>query len=414
MPEIDKKYEVIPPDFTYEHSLPPLINVKQPRHIFIFLDGTWNEDRTPYGEATPTNVLRMFQELNHKKGKSAKIIAHYYRGIGSRQDNNAVNRKWFGFNGKDEERIRSAAFADLYRDYKYANDRIYILGFSRGAASARLLARDICLRGFPPKLCVHTIYYPNLLTGQIEARMDRVERLNDCPESNNNHHPNVAFLGCWDTVDAFILPSRFPRQGLLDKTVHVLKSTIPRLFGKERFREEENFIPDGVMKAVHCVAIDETRNAFLPTLMPYDNNVEEVWFPGVHSDVGGGYDDNGLAKEPYEFMKKRLIGAAGLDEEELFKNREPQSSSVEFCFHFHGLNTGLNRAKNIIGLGTDIRRIRVLNAGISVKPKIHHSLFKIMTSDSVYAADAHNKRTWTIIYDPYNVRQLQQEFEIVR
>src|SRR5437868_4952135 len=422
---IHTRAEVMPPDFTAEFSLrnPKQEAFSSPRQIFIFLDGTWNEERAPWGKVIPTNVLRMFQELNHKtvhelrslpEGKnSTEIIGHYYRGVGSRQDNNVVDRKWFGFNGKDEERIRGAAFADLYRDYTNNNDRIYILGFSRGAASARLLARDICISGLPPRLRVHTTHFPNLLTGQIEARVDRVERLHDDPTGEKNHRPKVAFLGCWDTVDAFVLPSRFPTQGLMDKGVRMLKSSIPALLGKERFKGEENGIPEGVLKAVHCVAIDETRHAFLPSLMPHADNVEEVWFPGVHSDIGGGYNDSGLAQAPYEFMKKQLIAAADLGNQNLFKISERPSFSSEFCFHFHGLNTGLKRAMNVFGFGTSIRSIRVLDAKDGVKPKIHDSLNKVMTSDSVYAADTRDKRTWTITYDPYNVRELRQEFDVV-
>jgi len=437
---VAQKGEVIPPDFDreFEFSKKTLVSSKHPRHIFIFLDGTWNEERDQRGRTTPTNVLRMFQEINHKTshelasssdpGDSSEIIAHYYRGVGNRQDNNAANRMWLGFNGADEQRIRSAAFADLYRDYRNDKDRIYILGFSRGAASARLLARDICIKGFPPKLKVHTTHFPNLLTGQIEARVDQVDREGE-GKNIKNPTPKIAFLGCWDTVDAFVLPSRFPKSGMLNKimdgAVRVVKFPFSRLFG-ERFRGGENEIPEGVEQAVHCVAIDETRNAFLPTLMPYTEYVEEVWFPGVHSDVGGGYDDNKLADGPYEFMKRRLVDKAKIPEKDLFKiserpiyHSESQSDPPGFCFHFHGLNTGLSHAKDILGFGTGIRRIQVLNAGKApkekVKPKLHNSIYSIMKSDSVFAADPRNKRTWTITYNPYNVRELEKEegFETV-
>lgn len=417
------KREVIPSAFTSEYSLFSGKDTECQRHIFIFLDGTWNEERTLSGEATPTNVLRMFQELQQTtpsrpsicKNKHVEIIAHYYRGVGSRQDNSAANRLRFGFNGKDEERIRSAAFADVYRNYHGSNDHIYILGFSRGAASARLLARDLVRKGLPLKLEVHTTHFPNLLTGQIEARVEKVDRLGDF----NAYYPNVAFLGCWDTVDAFVLPSRFPKQGalniIMDKAVRILKSPLPRLFGSERFDREESEIPGNICKAVHCVAIDETRNAFLPTLMPDAPNVEEVWFPGVHSDIGGGYDDNLLAKEPYKFMKKRLIEATNLPENKLFKSSKKNNRSSEFCFHFQGLNAGLKKAKGLFGFGTSMRSIRVLHPNSDYAlPKVHDSLYRIINSDSVFAANTKNKRTWSIIYSPYNIRELKGRFKVVK
>src|SRR5262249_14915310 len=154
--------------------------------------------------------------------------------------------------------------------------------------------------------------------------------------------------------------------------------------------------------------IDETRHAFLPTLMPYANNVEEVWFPGVHSDVGGGYDDNMLADAPYRFMKRRLLqsveerGVKGL-----FKEEESGKRSPEYTFHFHGLSiVGAGRAKNVIGFGASMRRIRVLGTTGGERPKIHASFRSIWNSACAFAADGRNRRTWTITYDPYNVREL--------
>jgi hypothetical protein len=419
--------EVIRADFATSYTFPAQADeVLATRHIFIFLDGTWNEERSLGGIATPTNVLRMYQQLNHESGLESsgaghKIIARYYRGVGSRQDCTTANRFWFGFNGKDEQRIRAAAFAGLYCDYKSKNDCIYILGFSRGAASARLLAKDICDKGFPPELDVDTTYFPNLLTGQVEARVVRLtKKFAGQNSGKENYRPKIAFLGCWDTVDAFVLPSRFPgRSGfdrLKDATVRAIKSTVPRVLGWERFRQGENEIPDKVEKAVHCVAIDETRHAFLPTLMPHAANVEEVWFPGVHADVGGGYDDNVLAQAPYDFMKNRLsvaFKAHGGDPGRLLKAESETFISPQFCFHFHGLNSGLGQLKDIAGFGTSIRRIRVLNPpDNTVKPKIHASIHAIRKSDAVFAANRAEKRTWRIVYDPYNVRELLDKFDI--
>jgi hypothetical protein len=233
--------------------------------------------------------------------------------------------------------------------------------------------------------------------------------------SERTYFPKISFLGCWDTVDAFVLPSRFPKNKRIDKFFHALKKiSIPKLF-KERFRGDENRIPESVLKAVHCVAIDETRDAFLPTLMPDAENVEEVWFPGVHSDVGGGYDDNMIADESYEFMKKKLIEAANIKGHQLFKTTERKNNSQGYCFHFHGMSTGLfKKFKNIVGLGTAMRRIRVLDArNPDVKPKIHISLNRVKNSNLVFAANPKNKRTWTITYDPYNVKELKDWFEIV-
>lgn len=347
-----------------------------------------------------------------------EIIAHYFRGVGNRQDNSASRRLWFGFNGADEERIRGAAFAAIFANYRGEQDSIYIFGFSRGAASARLLARDI-VGGLPKQLRVHIRHFSNLLTAQIEPRVERIERLGEA-SADPSQSPKIAFLGCWDTVDAFALPARFPKEGLLnkvaDKTLRGVKMLfLPRLW-KDRFRGKENEIPHGVEKAVHCVAIDETRHAFLPTLMPHCESVEEVWFPGVHSDVGGGYDENKLSEAPYNFMKRRLVAALktrGLSERDVFKDRsEEVTIPRSYCFHFHGLlNSGIKGARAHFGFGASIRRIRVLG-NATVRPKIHASIRLVRNSDSVVAHNSRAKRGWNITYSPYNVVELE-EFDIV-
>lgn len=495
-----QRWEILEECISDTYELPTPLPDKMPgNHIFVFLDGTWNEERDEQGVATPTNVLRMFDELNEVNARgqtkildnNPKIIASYYRGVGNRQDNSTYDRLWFGFNGKDEERIRAAAFAGVYREYKSTKDSIYIVGFSRGAASARLLARDICIKGFPRKLNLEITRVSNLLTGQTEARVIKVDREGECV-----HKPKVAFLGCWDTVDAFVLPSRFP-DSKWDKVVRVAKKyvLVPRLSGVERFEATENVIPDGVKKAVHCVAIDETRNAFLPTLMPRAVNVEEVWFPGVHADVGGGYKDSALADAPYQFMRARLAEAmeaelaphlsdikskladpkqALLDDAKVVelvaeRGRVLAISTVfeskpaiedepkrppEYCFHFHGLNSDVKRVKGFFGFGSAIRAIRILDndgsekgekGGIGSivktviawfkekdekndekdspnlklykseihKPKLHVSTFSVMNSGLVFAANRRDKRTWTVKYDPFNVRELKEEYELI-
>lgn len=410
--------EVIPPEFTIPYTLAEELRENvAPRHIFIFLDGTWNEERTSTGLPSPTNVLRMYQELNHKTdtpnfpSDTPQVIARYYRGVGNRQDNTGGDQYRYAFSAADEEKIRGAALAGLYRDYKSKKDSIYIIGFSRGAASARLLAREICLKGLPPKLTVSTMYHGNLLTGQIEPRTSRVERIG---QESEGHKVRVAFLGCWDTVYGLGLPLRFPQKGLwnnfLDGIVRTINSIIPR--GEKGFRGDEHKIPKEVDKAVHCVAIDETRNEFLPSLMPHADNVEEVWFPGVHSDVGGGYDDNKLARAPYQFMKSRLIASVKTQNGNaatLFKTKRKVEKKISYRFHFYGLNTGIGRMKNLIGFGKRMRRIRVLDAPADklVKPKIHISLKHLHNSSLVFAADHKDKLLWIITYDPYNLRELR-------
>lgn len=86
--------------------------------------------------------------------------------------------------------------------------------------------------------------------------------------------PHVTFLGCFDTVGAFGLPIGPGQSVNLFKDMHV---------------------GPHVQHALHLVSLDETRPAFVPTLMNEREGIEEFWMPGAHSDVGGGNPHRGLS-----------------------------------------------------------------------------------------------------------------------
>jgi hypothetical protein len=92
---------------------------------------------------------------------------------------------------------------------------------------------------------------------------------------------SVEMIGVWDTVEALGLPSHANRP--------------EDVFGYH----DVNFT-DGLNSAYHALAIDDHRAHFAPVLWPADlpghpPGIEQVWFAGAHSDVGGGYSDHGLA-----------------------------------------------------------------------------------------------------------------------
>ncbi len=153
----------------------------------------------------------------------------------------------------DVRHILNRAGADLISHYQ-PGDQVFIFGFSRGAALARRFAAVIQKR---------------YLTS-----VSADEKL-------------VRFLGVFDTVAAI------RRSGL---------TKMPRT----RVVFEDFTISPQVQEALHLVSIDENRKAFRPTLMNKDPRVEEVWFPGAHSDVGGGFAKHGLSDVALEFMVHEL------------------------------------------------------------------------------------------------------------
>ena len=70
--------------------------------------------------------------------------------------------------------------------------------------------------------------------------------------------------------------------------------------------EDGHTLPSGFKKALHLVALDEQRLAFRPTLINHDGRTLEIWLPGVHSDVGGGYRKDGMGDLGLTLMIKWL------------------------------------------------------------------------------------------------------------
>ena len=161
--------------------------------------------------------------------------------------------------------VESLSEGDLCENYK-DGDEIFIFGFSRGAAIGRMLACKIFEKGI------------------------------------NEHIPKIKFVGVWDTVASIGVPN------LKDSSRPISDCVF-----------ENGTIAENIVKAVHLIAIDETRKAFRPVLMNISDRVEEVWFAGVHSDVGGGYRLDGLSDVSLAFMMKRAVkeGLCFISEDEI-------------------------------------------------------------------------------------------------
>jgi hypothetical protein len=191
-------------------------------------------------------------------------------------------------------------------------DRIFAFGFSRGAFTIRVLlglindqglitgakGQDLERRAKWAYRAYRRKFNPTGgLVKPLRTLRDRLLRKLERGKpysSDDNVKPNVAFVGLWDTVDAFGLPIDEMTRGW-DRWVWPLTMT-------------DHTHPPVVEKLCHAIALDDERHTFHPVLLDESNEPEcthidqerltQVWFAGVHSNVGGGYPDDSLAHVP--------------------------------------------------------------------------------------------------------------------
>lgn len=282
------------------------------RNIVILLDGTSNGIK-----ANRTNILRLYGTLAKDEGQ----LVYYDPGVGTFGGDFAPLRLYrkaleiwglaTGY-GLDFNSIEAYRFlVDNYRKDPLTGerDRIYIFGFSRGAYTARVLAGFINAFGLiePRNL--------NLLTYAYRAYKSIGEGVDDMDAGDarfaemflyqrivDPDHPPIRMLGLFDTVSSVIERTR---RGVGLRS-HAFTETNP-----------------SVQSVRHAVAIDERRTMFQPKLWksgedyfgnPFrqgaaqPQDVNEVWFSGVHGDIGGGYSEGSsqLAKLPLKWMIEQV------------------------------------------------------------------------------------------------------------
>jgi uncharacterized protein (DUF2235 family) len=269
-----------------------------PKNIVILCDGTGNE----FGDRN-SNVVKLRQALV----RDVRQAIYYHPGVGTMGAMNALTTA-----GKVWTKVRGLAFgyglseniADAYRFLMLnfqREDQVYIFGFSRGAYTARALCGMLRMFGLlapgnegliPYALRLfkrHDGWWARLTGRESKFAIAAGFRETFCIDCAPH------FLGVWDTVSSvgWILDPIGLKPGSLPYTKDLA------LVGKVR----------------HAVSIDERRAFFRQNLVAQgpDRDVKEVWFAGVHSDVGGSYPEaeSGLSKITLGWIAREAV-AAGL------------------------------------------------------------------------------------------------------
>ena len=264
-----------------------------PKNIILCSDGTGNAG----GKGRGTNVWRLFLSIDQHSAKT-KQLAFYDDGVGT--SSVAVMKAIGGATGFGLGRNIRQLYTDLAKNYE-KGDKIYVFGFSRGAFTVRSLAGMIAAVGVPD--------VGSMSDEELEKEVKRAYRAyrslfdSAIPKFNRAcekrdialNYPRIHCVGVWDTVGAVGVPFREWREWVQHRL---------------RLRPHDHDPDDTIDNAFHALAIDEERRAFTPILFDEGKaagrgNVEQVWFAGVHSNVGGGYPKKGMANVPLHWMMMR-------------------------------------------------------------------------------------------------------------
>lgn len=255
--------------------------------IVVLLDGTWN-DRNDN-----TNVRQIFDRLEADSRSGEKYRCHYVPGVGTKW-NERLRGGVLGF-GLDDN-IRDG-YRFIAKHYRSEEDRIFLIGYSRGAFTARSLAGMIAKCGIvDPKHVSDKELFERYRDGDPtkglnEMRQNRALATTAADRLllEKSQLARIRFVGVFDTVGSLGIPG-----------------TVGRLLSRSRYKFHDTGLSGLVDHAYHAVAIDERRKQFAPTLwtgvpkpMPGHTTVlEQRWFVGAHGNVGGGGTKNPDANNP--------------------------------------------------------------------------------------------------------------------
>ncbi|KAF3931314.1 hypothetical protein ABW19_dt0204345 [Dactylella cylindrospora] len=280
------------------------------KRIIICCDGSWQG--SDKGVVTiPSNVARMAKAIaTSTSGNGGEIqqVVFYQSGVGSTTWGTMGNVA-AGATGAGLDDNVLEAYYFLCNNFE-PGDEIFMFGFSRGAFTVRTLCGLISqfdlidrydLDLFPD---LYTAYKSRTYEKQAEfnkiydaqsvflgdKEIEEIESMADAIKTEKivRYRVKIKVIGCFDTVGSMGIPENW-----FTNTLDLNKS--------QKFRDPE--LSGIVQNAFHALALDEHRRPFSPTLwhqpvegrdeVPYRGpNLVQMWFPGVHINIGGGSNDN--------------------------------------------------------------------------------------------------------------------------
>lgn len=290
--------------------------VRSKKRLIACCDGTWLDSSMGLMGSKipiPSNVTRITHAIKARSSDGVPQIVFYEAGIGT--EGGIVNKIRGGITGEGLSQNIRETYAFLANNYANG-DEIFLIGFSRGAFTARSVAGLVggvgllTKSGLPDLAEVFSdhqhrrdpdyrpanpdVPFPRKPSASDPRYRETMER-----EGLTRLNIRIKVVGVFDTVGALGIP----RVGWLDR------------FGLQRQDTKEYTFYDTnldncIENAFQALALDENRSSFSPALWekPPNNttNLRQVWFPGVHSNIGGGKEDQGLANITLAWMTSQL------------------------------------------------------------------------------------------------------------
>jgi uncharacterized protein (DUF2235 family) len=266
------------------------------RHLFFLFDGTDQFAAEREGLARFTNIYKLNLRLGHCSHGGDEQIVFYTRGLGTGDKPAPLEAAFASGIWQPIE----DAYVNLCSNYR-KGDKVYLFGYSRGAIVARAVAGMLSHGLLKPESIDKIMGIRKLYALDTEAEkrggydvslsVRRAEAEGSLKVHMLQDPPKIDFLGLFDSV---VGGYKFSREL---QEINVIPGTLA----------------PSVSAAVHLLAVDEARFLFKPSAffrmseLNTSAELEQIWLPGVHSDIGGGGSNKTLSDISLLVMIDRLL-----------------------------------------------------------------------------------------------------------
>src|ERR1044072_2823228 len=265
------------------------------KRLIVCCDGTWNDSDNGTGYTNVSRLAGPTRPVDKRDGQDVTQIVFYQSGVGTQGD--LASKVAGGALGLGLSQNLRDAYTFVCNNY-CEGDEIFLFGFSRGAYTARSVGGLIGYAGLLGKQDLDR--FLELWKGYKEK-----DKNPDVLKSFDGRYKNVPIkcIGVWDTVGSVGIPAEFAKFDL---------------FFRRYYGFFDTDLGAHVEHAFHALALDERRKNFVPTLWTQkpgakNQELKQVWFSGVHSDVGGGYAEHGASDISLAWMASEVAPYLGID-----------------------------------------------------------------------------------------------------